>query len=306
MSLYLKYRPKSFDEVIGNEDILKYLSTILPEEGVENAPHVYLLHGPTGCGKTTLARILARKFGCEDVDIREVNTADFRGIDTVRDMIKTSRFHSIGGGSRAWIIDECHKMTNDAQNALLKLLEDSPSHAYFVLCTTEPEKLIKTVKGRCTELVVKPLNEVQMQKLLKKVVRAEGKKINDITVYEQIIQDSFGLPRNALQVLDKVLNVSEEQQLEMAKTSAAQASESIQLCRALIDKSGWKKVSVILAGLKDQEAESIRRHVLGYCQSILLRGENDKAAFVIEMFRDPLYDIGFPGLVLACYSVVKG
>lgn len=302
MNLYQKYRPSSFEEVIGNDDILKYLSTAL--EDIESAPCVYLFYGPTGCGKTTLARILAKAVGCKDIDIREVNTADFRGIDTVRDMIKNSRFHAIGGQSRAWIIDECHKLTNDAQNALLKLLEETAS-AYFILCTTEPDKLIKTVRGRCIELAVKPLNEVQMQKLLKRVVRAENKKIT-ISVYEQIIQDSFGLPRSALQILDRVLNVPEEQQLEMAKASAVQASESIQLCRALLEKTTWKKVAGILDGLKDQDPESIRRHVLGYCQSVLLRQSHDKAWYVIDCFRDPMYDIGFPGVVYACYSATKG
>src|SRR5690606_13215116 len=137
---------------------------------------------------------------------------------------------------RAWIIDECHKLTNDAQNAILKLLEDAPQGAYFILCTTEPEKLIKTVKGRCVVLDVKVLNEHQIQKLLKRVCRVEGKKIS-IEVYEQIYQDSFGHPRNALQILEKVLNVSEEKQIEIAKSSAAEQTESIQLCRALIDKS---------------------------------------------------------------------
>lgn len=303
MNLYLKYRPETFESVIGNEEVIQYLTTIL--EGSKEIPQVYLFSGPTGCGKTTLARILAKAVGSEDSDIREVNTADFRGIDTVREMIKTSRFHSIGGGSRAWIIDEAHKMTNDAQNALLKLLEDSPKDAYFFICTTEPEKLLTTIRGRCIDLPVKLLNETQMQKVLKRIVRAEGKQIT-ISVYEQIIQDSFGHPRNAIQILEKVLNVSEEQQLEIAKASALKASESIQLCRVLLEKSPWKKVATILQGLKDQDPESIRRQVMGYCQSILLKGENDKAAHVMEMFQEPFYNTGFPGLVFACYSVVKG
>jgi DNA polymerase-3 subunit gamma/tau len=301
MNLYLKYRPETLQDVVGNEDVVKFLTTILEKE---ERPQVYLFNGPTGCGKTTLARILSRAVGCDSVDIREINTADFRGIDSVREMIKASKFHSIGaGGSRAWIIDEAHKMTNDAQNALLKLLEDSPKGAYFFICTTEPEKLFSTVRGRCIDLTVKLLNEVQMQKLLKRIVRAEKATLQP-EVYEQIIQDSFGHPRNAIQILEKVLNVDEDKQLEMARASAAKASESIQLCRALIEKSPWKKVSAILEGLKEQDPESIRRQVLGYCQSILLKQSNDKAAFVMEMFQEPFYNTGFPGLVLSCYTVV--
>lgn len=303
MNLYLKYRPQTLDEVIGNADIVSYLREALPNK--DKCPHVFLLHGDTGCGKTTLARIIASEIDCAPVDLKEINVADFRGIDTVREIIKSSRYFSIGGGSRVWIFDEFHKSTNDAQNALLKLFEDSPENGYFILCTTDPQKIISTIKGRCIELQVKPLNEVEMTKLLRGVCKKEEKKIS-ISVYEQIIQDSFGLPRNALQILDKVLAVSEEQQLEMAKQSALQHSESIQLCRSLLDKSPWTKVREILVGLKDQDAEGIRRHVLGYAQSILLRQENDRAAFVIEMFREPLYNIGFPGLVLNCYSVVKG
>jgi DNA polymerase-3 subunit gamma/tau len=303
MNLYLKHRPQTLDEVIGNVDIVSYLRGILPNK--EKIPHVFLLHGDTGCGKTTLARIIATEIGCNPVDLKEINVADFRGIDTVREIIKSSRYHSIGGGARVWIFDEFHKSTNDAQNALLKLFEDSPANGYFILCTTEPEKVINTIKGRCISLQVKPLNETEMHKLLRSVSKKEGHKIS-ISVYEQIIQDSMGLPRNALQILDKVLSVPEEQQLEIAKQSAAQQSQSIELCRALLDKSPWKKVREILVGLKDQDAEGIRRHVLGYCQSVLLRQENDRAAFIIEMFRDPLYNIGYPGLVFNCYSVVKG
>lgn len=304
MNLYLKYRPQEFDQVIGNADVVSYLKTAVSDKS--KCPHVFLFHGPTGCGKTTLARIVAKNLGCDPLDMKEVNTADFRGIDTVREMIKNSKYGGLGGDVRVWLIDEVHKMTNDAQNAFLKLLEDSPAQAYFILCTTDPNKLLPTLKGRCQQLGVKPLTDSQMMQLLKPIVKAEKKALDQV-VYDQIIQDSFGHSRNALQILDRVLMVPKEQRLKMAQESAAQQSESIALCRALIDRSGWKKVAGILQGLKDQEAESIRRHVLGYAQSILLNGkEDDRVAFVLECFKDHFYDSGFPALVYACYSVVKG
>ena len=93
--------------------------------------------------------------------------------------------------------------------------------------------------------------------------------------------------------------------MKIAKQSAEELSESIALCRALIRREGWKIVREILSGLKDQDAEGIRRHVLGYAQSALLNSDNERAGLVLEEFFEPFYSIGFPGLVYACYSVTK-
>lgn len=307
MNLYIKYRPKDLDEVVGNDDVMGYLKGFfLKGDGFssEDSPHVFLLHGPTGCGKTTVARIMAHELGCGAMDFKEINMADFRGIDTARELIRTSRYKALEGDVRVWLIDEAHRMTGDAQNALLKLLEDTPDHTYYLLATTEPEKLLPTVKGRCVQLKLQPLNDRQMFGLLRSIVKAEGKRLTK-SVYAQIIQDALGLPRNALQVLERVLAVPEEQQLAAARQAAEQYSQSIELCRALLGRSGWRKVANILKGLKDQDAESVRRHVLGYAQAVLLNEDNEKAAHVIEEFWEPLYNIGFPGLVFACYSIVK-
>ncbi len=305
MSLYLKYRPKTLEGIHGNEELVSSLSGML--EDIEKCPHSLLFHGPTGCGKTTIGRIIAKELGCKGSDLREMDTADFRGIDTIREVRKQSQYKPLEGKVRVWIMDECHKLTGDAQNALLKILEDTPKHVYFILCTTDPQKLLPTIKGRCSQFQVKQLNDRQMMMLLREVVKAEDENLAKV-VYEQIVQDSLGHPRNALQVLDQVLRTEPDKRLEIAKRAAEEQSQSIELCRALLKGPavGWATVRTILNGLKDQDAESVRRHVLGYCQAVLLKSENDNAALVMEEFISPFYASGFPQLVFACYSVIKG
>jgi DNA polymerase III subunit gamma/tau len=305
MSLYQKYRPTKLERVKGNEEIKATLSQMLSDK--ENAPHAFLFYGETGCGKTTLARIVATQLGCDinSSDYSEINFADLRGIDTIREIIKQSQYQPIESDSRIWVLDECQKMTGDAQNALLKILEDPPAHVYFILCTTEPQKLIATIKGRCSQFQVKPLNDEQMKSILLRITKMEGEELEE-EIYEQIISNAKGKARNAIQILEQVLNVSPDFRIEIAKKSEQEINESIELCRALIKRASWKVVATILRGLKDQEAESIRRVVLGYCQSILLSGKDEPlCGLILEEFTTPFYDSGFPQLVYACYSVTK-
>jgi DNA polymerase-3 subunit gamma/tau len=302
MSFYQKYRPKNLSQIKGNGELVSALEGMLGD--LENCPHSFLLHGPTGCGKTTLARIIANLLGCSGSDLKEIDSAQFRGIDTAREIRGHSQYMAMESDCRVWIIDECHKMTNDAQNGLLKILEDTPSHVYFVLCTTEPQKLLATIKGRCSTFQVKPLGEEDMQLLLKRIVRREKEELSD-EVYEVIIKVSQGLPRNAIQTLEQVLKTPIDKRVEIAQKALAEQSESIALCRALMKGSAWKEVSHILSGLRDQDPESIRRGVLGYCQNTLLRGDVMLAGRIMEEFINPFYDSGFPQLVFACYSVTK-
>jgi DNA polymerase-3 subunit gamma/tau len=271
-------------------------------EKLDTCPHTFLLHGPSGCGKTTLGRIISDKLRCVGNDFRELNTADFRGIDTARDIIKSSQFMPMEGPTRVWLIDECHKWTGDAQNCLLKILEDTPRHVYFILCTTDPQKLLPTVRGRCSQLQVRPLNEIQMKALLRQVVREENDTLSK-EIYDQIVQDSLGQARNALQILEQVLRVPEDRRLEIARQTAEEQSQTIELCRALLSNSSWKALSTILRGMKDQDAESVRRGVIGYCQNTLLNNDHRLAGGVLEEFINPFFDSGWPQLVYACYSV---
>jgi DNA polymerase-3 subunit gamma/tau len=263
------------------------------------------MYGPTGAGKTTLGRIVAGELGANGDDYREVDTADFRGIEMVREMRKQSRFAPLEGGSRVWLLDECHKLSNDAQNALLKALEDPPDHVYYILCTTDPQKLLPTIRGRCTQHQVAPLPERAMRKLVRTVASAQGEKLGK-EVIQQVVETSQGLPRDGLQVLDKVLAADADTRMEVAQQRADQQAQAIELARAMLQGAGWKKVRNILNDLKDEDPEAIRRQVLGYYSSVLLGGENDGAAGVMEEFTEPFYNNGFPGLVFACYSAVKG
>ncbi len=301
--LYLKYRPIDFDEMVGNKEVIEILKSQF--NGKQPIPRSMLFHGPTGCGKTTLGRIVANKLGAKGLDLREIDSADFRGIDTIRDIRQQSAFNPLESPCRVWILDEVHRLTSDAMSALLKMLEDTPKHVYFILCTTDPQKLLPTIRGRCAQFQVSTLSERETKMLLRRVVKAEGESISK-EIYDQIAQDSLGHSRNALQILSQVLAVEKNKRMKVAKRTAEVQSKTIELCRALTGGAPWKKVSNILKGLREEDPEQVRRAVLGYCQSILLNGENQGAAGVMEEFIDPFYNSGFPGLTMACYSVLFG
>jgi len=302
--LYQKYRPQELSEVKGNANVVQAVTKMLADK--ETFPHAVLLTGETGTGKTTMARIIAKELGCKDNDLNEVDVADYRGIDTIRDMRKNAQFMPIEPNSlcRVWILDEAQKLTSDAQAALLKILEDTPKHVYFVLCTTDPEKLLNTIKGRCQQFQMKPLSESQMFSLLRRIVKDEG-EILEQEVYDQIITDSLCHPRNGIQILEQVLAVAPEKRFETAKQTAELQFQAIELCRALVKHESWGKVNKILTGLKGQEEETIRRIVLGYCSAILLKEENDRVGLIMEEMVDPFYNCGFSGLVFKCYTITK-
>lgn len=304
-NLYHKYRPKNLDEFFGNDDLKESLQrSIEKSRKTKSTNHAYLFTGQTGCGKTTLGRILAREFGAEDLDFHEIDSADFRGIDTIRELRKKIKFQPIQSKISAYLLDECHKLSNDAQNALLKMLEETPAHVYIILATTDPQKLLPTVKNRCQKYEVKPLSKREGFLLLRKIVKEENENLTK-EIYTQIYETAEGRPRELLQKLEQVLSVSPERRMKVAKETEQAERQSIELCRALIEGRGWRNVQNILKGLEKEEPESVRRAVMGYAKSVLLNKDNERAGRVLEEFLEPLYDTGFPGLVYACYAVTK-
>ena len=203
-------------------------------------------------------------------------------------------------------VHNCHKLTNEAQNALLKALEDPPNHVYFILCTTNPEKLLKTIKSRCTTFNLEPLGKKTMLRFLNEICDEEEVEVPQ-DVLKLIAKNSQGHPRAALVALDKIIDLDEDDMLEAAEQVAEEESQVIDLCQALIKRSPWKKVSEILNGLKDKEPESVRWAVLGYCNSVMLNSAtpNPNAYLVMDAFRENFYDTKHFGLTLACYEALE-
>ena len=300
MTLQIEYRPDKFEHVEGNEVTIASLKTVLERE---KPPHVFLFTGPSGCGKTTLARIVRKELKCHKADYFELDAADFRGIETVREIRKKMHYKASQGPCRVWLLDECHQLTKDAQEALLKALEDTPSHVFFILATTEPEKLKTTLKRRCTEFSVKPLNDKLLIDFLSSVAEKKKVKIPGDVLY-QIALDSLGSPGIALGILDKIIDLDKDQMMEVAEQSASEQNESIELCRALIKKASWKSVSSILKGIQ-QDPESVRRAVIGYSSAVLLNSGSPQAAEVLDNFNTNFFNSGKAGLVLACFDSIS-
>ena len=303
MELYKKYRPKKLMDMVGNNNTISSLKSVVARE---RPPHAFLFTGPTGVGKTTLARITARMLDCAKGSRIELNTASYRGIDAIRELLQQMVLMPLEGKVRVYTLDECHQISKDGQEALLKALEDTPSHVYFLLCTTNPEKLKQTLKNRCTRFDLQPLSEEEIISLLTNVLGQEKKTVNK-KILQQIATDSLGSARAALVMLDQIIDLPPEKMSAAARRAAESEQESISLCRALIKKERWEVVSKILKGLSEQDAERLRLAVLGYCKSILLGGaKNNQAFFIMETMKEPFYNTGQAGLVKACYEIING
>jgi DNA polymerase-3 subunit gamma/tau len=279
MELYKKYRPRNLSEVLGQDAIIKMLSEKIKSK---NIPHSILFSGPSGCGKTTIARILRKHLNCEKTDFKEINCADFRGVESIREIRKRMGYKSIRGDSRIWLIDEAHQLTTDAQNAFLKILEDTPSHVYFFLATTIPGKLIKPIHTRCLDVKVSALTPKNAETLITQVCEKEGIKIAE-EVREKIVECAEGLPRKILVLLESVMSAeSDDEAIELLEKADAKR-QAIEIARALISpkKPQWKALAKIVKEV-EEEPESIRRMILAYATNVMLGGGNLSAkAFTI-------------------------
>jgi DNA polymerase-3 subunit gamma/tau len=224
LALYRKYRPATFAEVVGQEHVTEPLRTAL-EAGRIN--HAYLFSGPRGCGKTSSARILARSLNCEkgptpdpcgvcascvalapegpgSIDVVELDAASHGGVDDARDLRDRAFYAPAESRYRVFIIDEAHMVTTQGFNALLKIVEEPPEHLVFVFATTEPEKVLATIRSRTHHYPFRLMPPSVMRGLLEQVCAEEGVHVEP-AVYPLVIRAGGGSARDALSVLDQLL-----------------------------------------------------------------------------------------------------
>ena len=200
-ALYRKYRPNTLDELVGQPDAVALINEQIKKK---NLGHAYLFSGPRGVGKTSLARIIATTIGCDPVfDVTEIDAASHNKVDDIRELNDSVNFiASSPGKKRVFILDEVHMLSNAASNAFLKTLEEPPEHVVFILATTEPERVIETIRSRTTHLAFKRISNEEIVTSLEKISKKEKIKLSK-ELLEYISNQSEGSLRDAINLFEQ-------------------------------------------------------------------------------------------------------
>lgn len=291
VALYRKYRPSTFADVVGQEHVTEPLSTALTAGRIN---HAYLFSGPRGCGKTSSARILARSLNCEQgptatpcgvcdscvalapngpgsVDVVELDAASHGGVDDTRELRDRAFYAPAQSRYRIFIVDEAHMVTTAGFNALLKIVEEPPDHLIFVFATTEPEKVLPTIRSRTHHYPFRLLAPRTMRLLLERICEQEGVEVDE-TVYPLVIRAGGGSPRDTLSVLDQLLAGADGNRIAYPRALALLGATDV----ALIDDA----IDALAAG--DAAA------LFGAVEGVIDAGHDPRrfATDLLERFRD--------------------
>ena len=257
-ALYRKYRPQTFNDIVGQNHIVSVLKNAIDKDQIS---HAYLFYGSRGTGKTSIAKIFANEvnnnevYQKENVDIIEIDAASNNGVDEVRDIKEAIKFLPTEGKYKVYIIDEVHMLTTAAFNALLKTLEEPPAHVIFILATTEIHKIPATILSRCQRFEFKNLSQDQLIDRLRYIAKEENLVIEEAAI-EKIATLAKGGLRDAISILDQVSNYSEEITLNhiLEVTSSISEDDILEFYRDLLKRDVAKsllKYNEFVAQAKD-------------------------------------------------------
>lgn len=270
-TLYRAYRPETFDDVRGQDHIVRVLSAAIKNKKVA---HAYLFFGSRGTGKTTVARILARELGVSSKDVYEMDAASNRSIDDIRGLREGVYAMPFDSPFKFYIIDEAHMLTKDAWNAFLKTLEEPPPHCIFVLATTEREKVPETIQSRCEPYSFKQPTREILAETVSDVANKEGYALEK-SAAELVALLAEGSFRDALGILQKVLAVSKDKKIdvvEVEQVSGAPRGELVrQLLAAIAKKDSSRALEAVRSAIADNvDARTLAKLIIFRCRAILL------------------------------------
>lgn len=308
--LHITDRPTSFEEVVGHESVIASIRKRLESH---DRPHVYLLTGPSGVGKTTIARIMAKHMGATGFGIIEKNISNETGVDSARSLIDEAAVVPFEGSAKVYILDEVDKASDSWQSAMKKPLEETPRMTYYIMCTEFPAKVKKALITRAVVYSLNPLGDLDMLYLLKRMCRQHRFDVSR-EIQEAITAAADGSPRRAIVLLEQIIGMeSEEEQMALVTTDGAEPQVR-DLCQQLLGKAPWKEVAATLKGIKT-DPEGVRRAVLAYMNAVLLgsgkyvgsnsNGREQRAFEIIEVFEDDLYASGKAGLTRMCFEACE-
>lgn len=292
LPLHVKYRPDTLKGLVGQGHVTSSLRKLLKD----NPPHAYLFLGPSGVGKTTTARIVAASVGCSGNAVIEINAAQYNGVEEMRTIIDASRYRAMGDSpNKFFIIDECHTLSKQAWQPLLKATEEPPPHLFWAFCTTEAAKVPDTIRTRCHAYELKPVNSAELCDLLTAVAAEEGIEVGD-DVLQLCAKEAGGSPRQALVNLSMVRYAKDRQDAYRTLASSLTDEEGVgvKLARALIAGTTWRDAIGLVRRLPDEEtAESVRLIVVNYAAKALTDAKDDRRVermlAVLEVFSHPFY-----------------
>ena len=262
-TLAVTLRPKTFSEVIGHKKVIEAIQKQLASE---RQPIVWLLIGPTGIGKTTIAYLIASSIQNNSTEILEINAADLNGVDDARALTERSKYGAFSGGKKVIILDEGQKLTEQAQSVLLKPLEDDTG-AIWILCTTDPHRLLPALKNRCLSFYLKGLDRHEIEELVVRGLAAVQKTDNDKALYAAIMAADLSSPRD-------ILNSVERFAAGMSPSGAAQIQEDTETDFFKIAKfvaaGNWEDARSILVRVKPADAVALRGMVGSYFKTALI------------------------------------
>ncbi len=297
---HTKYRPTEWVDMVGQGAIIDSICDTIPNT------HFYILYGMRGTGKTTAAYLIANSLGCKGSGLIKINAATRNKVEHARQIEEDCIYMPLEGPVSVYLFDESHRLTNDAQNVILTILEEQPPHVYFIFCTTNNTKFLPEVIDRAANYEFKALSKRDISVILDKVCQKEG-IILQPEAYKMIVDNSEGIPRRALVLLDQIKGLDELEKIkEIVLLSSEDEADVRELCRVVFKGERWKDALRLVDKL-NADPEKIRRALLGYLSSVLrMKFNNDEYAKpdlrvikMMNLFLVPFYDTGISGLIHA-------